>query len=516
MLRDLRRIRPDLCAAFLRELPRGRAGVLDRLRRAMSREALPAGPDDDPLGALPPSAPRDRFAAELAGSAANLALAFVAEQERRATFPQVGGVLDWAGEQARRDPGFSPLALFEQAVVEGHHQHPCCRTRTGMSADEVLRYAPEWAPLVPLAVVAVPRHRCRTAGGDMSALLRAQHRQVADAAAAVLPDPDQYLLLPVHPWQLEHVIRPRYSGAVVELPPEAGIPARPLMSLRTLAPAGNRLASHLKTAVDVQMTSAVRTVSAAAVHNGPALSALLAEVGARENFDGTFHVLAEQAAGCYVGPDGPVRSLAAVAREPAERHAAPGEVVMPVAALSARCPMSGRPLLTELTPDPEGWLARYCALAAAPVLTLLTRWGIALEAHGQNLLVVLRDGWPVRVLYRDFGGVRVSSRRLAERGIDPPPLAGDIPTDDCDELPTKVAASFVMNHLAELVPTLPGRPWHVVADAFRQVYRDLAGRDEAFLFGPRLPVKAVVSMRLADDPLADRWTWLPNPLVSRP
>ena len=50
--------------------------------------------------------------------------------------------------------------------------------------------------------------------------------------------------------------------------------ARPLMSLRTLAPLdGGR--PHLKTAVDVQMTSAVRTVSPAAVHNGPAVTALL-------------------------------------------------------------------------------------------------------------------------------------------------------------------------------------------------------------------------------------------------
>jgi hypothetical protein len=37
-------------------------------------------------------------------------------------------------------------------------------------------------------------------------------------------------------------------------------------------------------------------------------------------------------------------------------------------------------------------------LALPPMLTLLSR-GIALEAHGQNTLVVLRDGRPVRVLY---------------------------------------------------------------------------------------------------------------------
>src|SRR5205085_496725 len=60
------------------------------------------------------------------------------------------------------------------------------------------------------------------------------------------------------------------------------VAARPLMSLRTLALPGGW---HVKTAVDVQMASAVRTVSPAAVRNGPVVSALLGGLGSRAGID---------------------------------------------------------------------------------------------------------------------------------------------------------------------------------------------------------------------------------------
>ena len=68
---------------------------------------------------------------------------------------------------------------------------------------------------------------------------------------------------------------------------------------------------------------------------------------------------------------------------------------------------------------------------------------MALEAHGQNTLVVLRDGRPVRILYRDLGGVRVSPARLRAAGVEAPPLLGDLPSDDPDVLRTKLAAAAV-------------------------------------------------------------------------
>ncbi|HEY9474528.1 MAG TPA: IucA/IucC family protein [Mycobacteriales bacterium] len=460
-----------------------------------------------------------RLSDELADSVANLAMALVAGQHR--------------ADGRYLDPGSDPLPFFEQAVLEGHPLHPCCRTRSGMTPEDLLDCAPEWAPVVSLPVLAVRRDH-HSGRGDLTRLLCAEHPGLAAVARATLADPDRYALLPVHPWQLREVLLSRYADAfargTLTVLPQVGIEAHPLMSLRTLAPVGVGAACHLKTAMDVQMTSAVRTVSSAAVHNGPVLSVLLAEIDRREGgWGGRFALLAEPASGCYVDPEhGPSASLAALAREPADRHLWPREIPVPVAALSARSPAGDAPLVIEamrtVGVGAASWLDGYCRLLLPPLLTLLTRWGVALEAHGQNTLVVLRDGRPVRVLYRDLGGIRISPRRLARHGLTPV-LRGDLPVDDPDELRTKLIASLVSTQLAELVAVLAewtgtGRAalWGVVAAACRDACAELGGEPEAAadqraLLGDTLPTKAMLGMRLAAAPTADRWVFSPNPLA---
>src|SRR4029453_8049446 len=93
-----------------------------------------------------------------------------------------------------------------------------------------------------------------------------------------------------HPWQATRLTE-RYPWLT-----DAGEtgPVRPLMSLRTVAPLSG--GDHVKTAVDIQLTSAVRTVSPAAVHNGPRLSALLQQLTADLPLD----VFAETEAGAVI------------------------------------------------------------------------------------------------------------------------------------------------------------------------------------------------------------------------
>jgi siderophore synthetase component len=130
---------------------------------------------------------------------------------------------------------------------------------------------------------------------------------------------------------------------------------------------------------------------------------------------------------------------------------------------------------------------------------------------------VVRGGRLVRLLYRDFGGVRVSGRRLRASGVEPPALRGDIPSDDPEVLRTKVLSSAVCTVLGEVVGLL-GRAgmdedgaWSAVA----RVARALPGPDARHLFDDTLPVKAMTAMRLAAIPTADMWCRVPNPLAGR-
>ncbi|HMC09213.1 MAG TPA: IucA/IucC family protein [Actinomycetota bacterium] len=500
-----------------------------------------------------------RLADEIASSVANHALGLVGEswrRERWAGEPGSDNALRWAERRSAGGPGFSPLAVFEQAVADGHPLHPCARIRGGMTPEEILAYAPEWADEVPLGVVAVATTAfTEVSPGDrgMTALLRRRHPSAVDAAAAHLRgmgrDPAGYDLLPVHPWQLRRTLPRRYEAALGDhriVPiPGADVAGRPLLSLRTFADAADRRGPHWKTSVDVRLTTAVRTVSPEAVQNGPAVSAVLAGICRREpGFGKRFVALAELAGGSYrPPPDQPpdaAASLAAIARDSPERHTAAGEVALPAAALAARSPLTGRPLLADALeelgsrrrqPPPDAaasFLEAYCDCSLAPLLTLLSGWGIALEAHGENAVVVLRRGLPVRLLYRDFGGIRISRSRLARRGLTPPPLTGAVPTEDEEELRAKFLFPLLVTNLGQVVAALErvsgcdaGRLWEIVGRGCRAAYAALlrepdvraqAQRDEEALFGPTLPVKSMLRVQLSATPHVPQWVAVPNPL----
>jgi siderophore synthetase component len=522
-------IRPGLAQAYAAALPGARAAVLGRLWGALAREpiaglrpardgadlvihlaggrrfrgpamaaeqfavapphfalTLDAAPVDHPahlVAALGLPGAAGRLRAEVDDSVANLALA-------RANQPGPDGGHPALHRLAGADP-----VLAEQLVVDGHPLHPCCRTRMGLSAAESLGYAPEHRPVVGLAVVDVPPGRWLSTGAGL---------------------PPRLLL---HPWQRDHVLE-EYPGL---RPAGDTVPARPLLSLRTLAPVGEP-GWHVKTAVDVQMTSAVRTVSAAAVHNGPVLSALLARLATRVPGLG---ILGEVAAGAVLVDGEPCRSLAMVRRH-GPRPAA-GEVALPLAALTAPSPADGRPLAVEAVTlgyagRPAGFFSDLVHLLFPP-LTALLYLGVALEAHGQNMCVVLRRGRPARLLYRDLGGVRVSPRRLAGHGIEAPPLHGDLASDDPRALRTKLAAALLTTVVAELVAVLsreygtdPAGLWRIADAALGAAYAALpadAGADGAALREGPWPVKATTAMRLAHDPLEDQWAWLANPMAAR-
>jgi hypothetical protein len=469
---QLAELRPDLLDPFDAALPGARAAVMGRLLVACATEPLPrdvrtrlsypAGAataftepapglavtvdgtrtgDPAHLAALLwPGAP---LAGEIAGSVGNLALA-------RAANPHPPAV------PADPQPG-----QIEQLLVDGHPLHPCCRTRTGMTVADQLAYAPEHRTTFRLHRLRVPAGRWH---GDGEPVLLA------------------------HPWQAAR-LREQYRWLTDD--GQTG-PVRPLMSLRTVAPLDG--GPHIKTAVDVQMTSAVRTVSPAAVRNGPLLSALLTTLTADLPLD----VLAETSAGAVITGDGPDRRLAHLIRQPPP----PGAVPLGVLATT--------PSLLAALGDPYQIMKDLGVVFFAPLARLLER-GVALEAHGQNTLVLIHGTRIVRTLYRDLGGVRVHAGRLRTAGHETPPLIGDLPTGDDTELRTKLAAAALATVARQMITALdadPDRLWRIIADSLRGTTDTTA-----LLTGP-LPVKATTAMRLAADPLHDRWTHLPNPMAA--
>ncbi|OKK22160.1 iron transporter [Streptomyces sp. CB00455] len=488
---ELAVVRPELGTAYAAALGGARAAVLTRLWRALACEPLPwivgreagagglavllagggrlEGPAPDPyatgayveellldgkgyrqaarLVAALKVPHGEEFAAELDAGTASLALS-------RAGQPSPG-----------RDTAAAATWEWEQRVVDGHPYHPNCRYRPGFSVAEELAYAPEHRPVVRLGLVAVRARECLVTGGWPAAL--------RDGGR---------ILLPVHPWQAEHVL-----GRERARPGPAG---HPLMALRTFAPVAG--GPHVKTALSTRLTSSVRDISGYSIETAAAVSAFAQTLSQR--LEGRLHITRTLGAVTAHSPD-----LAAVLREPPETYAdaAAGERVVPVASL-ASLPQARSAV----------WRGAFARLALSVCLRVL-ELGVALEAHGQNLLVVLSPtGAPLRLVYRDLADIRISPARLARHGLPVPPLSGRLVTDEVPALRRKLFGSLLTGALAATAGS---------AGAFAEDLGVAAGLPatpdtEALLTGP-LPTKALTLMRLSPAVPGDQWAELANPLA---
>jgi staphyloferrin A synthase len=444
---------------------RADAIVAARLRDAAAREPLPgpaAGTSADELAAsLAAGSPHaERFTGEVAAAVRGTALALEAARPHPTDL--------WAGASAFHA---DPSVWFEQAVLLGHPTHPLARSRGELTDAEIRAYAPE--------------HGARFALGEyrFDTLLFDGPSEGSGTSG-----------LPVHPWQA----RRRGLGE----PDAVHHDAAPLMSLRTIS-IGD---VHVKTSVDLQLTSAVRQVSAAAMHNGPYLVNGLRAAAAHCGIT----LVPERAVSAVTADGEPDPRLAAIVR-PAP-HTLGHPRAIPLAALAEPCPSDGRPIAVALTGnDPEAWWAAFVAVALAP-LRLFNTTGVALEAHGQNTLASFTGDRAAGLVYRDFGGVRVPPEAW-------PDLIGDLPEPDPEARLTKLLAALFPTTLTAIVDafaawsdTDPSKWWAEVAHGVRDL--DLEPWIARAVLREPWPIKATTAMRLAERPTDDIWVRVDNPLAA--
>ncbi|MBV9314552.1 MAG: hypothetical protein JO100_12660 [Pseudonocardia sp.] len=522
---DLRRVRPELADPYRAALPAARVAVLARLWRGLCIDPLPritcrcqrgietvitlaggrrmVGPtrfwgfSEPPpdltisLDGHPYDHPAELLAALRWPEAARL--------EAEVAHSVAGLALARAGAASLGRPAIAfahqKLEAHEQSVVDGHRLHPCCRNRTGFRAEDHLAYGPEHRPVVALDLLAVPAGGCVVHGAWPDEL------RAADK-----------LLIPIHPWQSAHVLS-RHGLAPYAL---GALLARPLMALRTLAPIG--LPWQVKTALSTQLTSAVRDISGDSIRSSVAVSTFLREAFGR--LGGGLRLQSTRAAAAVLINGEPHPDLGVVLRDCLVADLRPDETVLPVGALTARPPNGGCPPLCALAAgEPVAWLADFVALAVPPLLTLLA-WGIALEAHEQNLLLVMAERRARRLVYRDLADIRICSTRLETAGLSCPAIPNRMRASSA-ELRAKLFATFFATTMAGLVTTLAKhadskRLWDAVEIGIRQTYASLphtpaTQADQWALLNDPIPTKPLTLMRL--NPSTALWAYQPNPFA---
>ncbi len=306
-----------------------------------------------------------------------------------------------AGRGRLTPAGYDSLAAFLD-----HPVYPTARCRFGLSEAELRGYAPEFAPEFRLRWAAAPAER--VVRGPGRAETEPWWPSFRDAG---LPEElaATHTLFPVHPLTAGTVRE--IPGVVVGATPY--LPVRPTLSMRTVevvAAAGPPV--HLKLPL---VTSTLglrnrRSIKPGTLHDGAAAERMLRAIAARERLPVE---LADEQAFAHAGHE----YLGWLLR----RHP-PGEIVT-VAALPAPAPGPGR-VIDELARryyggDTMALLREYLSVLLTWNVRLFVRYGVALEAHQQNLALVLGHG-PLRLLIKDNDGLLASPDALAAAGVPVP------------------------------------------------------------------------------------------------
>ncbi|WP_077963418.1 IucA/IucC family protein [Ensifer adhaerens] len=309
-----------------------------------------------------------------------------------------------------------PFSELEGALDEGHPYHPCYKARTGFSVADHAAYGPETGEAFQLVWLLIARKHLRQAlpcdeeafwqaelGEEIWSELRSKRQQRGVS-------PDAFGLLPLHPWQWRELRETRLAGwiaagEVLCLGP-AGDRYTATQSVRSLLNRDRPLASSIKLPLNIVNTSSRRILEPHSVCTAPVISRWIAGMVAGDPAFCERYPLTilQEFAGIIADGDGPLAGqVAAIWRENAEATLAPGEAVIPFNALMM-VEADGRAFADD-------WIRRFglmpfinrlIEVAVLPVWHLLVHHGLAVEAHGQNMLLVHRDGWPVRLILRDF------------------------------------------------------------------------------------------------------------------
>ncbi|MEU6422260.1 IucA/IucC family protein [Streptomyces spiralis] len=422
---------------------------------------------------------------------------------------------------------------IETGMTEGHPCFVANNGRLGFGVHEYLSYAPETAS--PVRLVWLAAHRSRAAftagaGIEYESFLRAELgeetiRRFHGVLTGQGLDPADYLLIPVHPWQWWNKLSVTFAAEVARRRlvclGEGDDEYLAQQSVRTFFNASRPEKHYVKTALSVLNMGFMRGLSAAYMEATPAINDWLA--GLIENdpvLKATgLSVIRERAAVGYrhreyeqaTDRSSPYRKmLAALWRESPVPTLHDGETLATMASLlhvdhegasfaGALIERSGLP--------PTQWLRHYLRAYLTPILHSFYAHDLVFMPHGENVVLVLRDGVVRRAVFKDI------AEEIAVMDPDavlPPEVSRirvRVPEDhkllsvftdvfDC-------FFRFLAAHLAAEEILEEDAFWRTVAEVVREYQEsvpELAGRFRRYdLFAPEFALSCLNRLQLRDN-----------------
>lgn len=420
-------------------------------------------------------------------------------------------------EKLKTNNDIDDVLYSESLIFEGHPTHPLTKTKLPLSMEEVRTYSPEFEKIINLKVMLIHNEyvNVTTILDHSQFILNEVIPEYLDELHTFMNDRERllkdYKVILVHPWQYEHTIRNKFKEWLqnhILISTPFHVPSKATSSFRTMSLINHPY--HVKLPVNVQATSAVRTVSPETTIDGPKLSqALHRELNQYTQLD-----VALEPYGLFAKTDSDdARQLACIIRE--KPFIKNDGILLVTGAL-----VNKNVVDNEITVDSylkwmnddinqhtiHQFMRNYTRQLVTPLLALIQDYGIALEAHMQNTLVHLGPKYQIQFIVRDLGGSRIDIKTLSQRLKHIEVENKSLLADSIEEVIMKFQHAVVQNQLAELIFHFKKYEFIKEEELFNIIQEEIevaindtkphADTLRKVLFGPTITVKALLKMRM--------------------
>ncbi|MBA1353488.1 siderophore synthetase [Staphylococcus cohnii] len=466
-----------------------------------------------------------RLTAELQSSREGLAMSYEHFNNRQSNIrdslnfsrmPITINFFTWL-QHMKEDNDVNDLIYSESLVVEGHPTHPLTKTKLPLTNEEVKLYAPEFEKIIPLKIMLIHKQFCMATAmeDDEQYIINQVIPEYKVKIKAFLDSHDldlaDYRIIFVHPWQYENVI-PQQFGHWIETQRLVATPfdleSKATLSFRTMELLNKPF--HVKLPINVQATSAVRTVSAVTTVDGPKLSYEL------QDMMDVYPQLkvALEPYGIYADTDEDIaRQLACIVRY--QPQISNTGLTIVTGSLVNRNPVDNQIIVDsyiewlglKLTKETiKKFISNYALTLIKPLIAYIQDYGVALEAHMQNTIVNLNHDFKMKFMIRDLGGSRIDLDTLKAQLPNINVTNKSLIVENIEAVIAKFQHAVIQNQISELIhhfTQYDGIEADELFDLVREAVEQSIDSKKAHahilrqtLFGAKINVKALLRMRM--------------------
>lgn len=326
-----------------------------------------------------------------------------------------------------------PLSFIdsEQSLVIGHQLHPVAKSREGFSSIDLQTYSPETAGRFQLHYFAADMalvHQDSALEKTSVELIKQQLKQELEAAdhdgattALIrLLNDDEIALIPVHPWQAGYLrgqaqVKALEANRQLTYLGPIGADFTATTSIRTVF--NEDCPFMYKLSLNVRITNSERVnksweldrvVESARMMQLPVAEEIRKSAPAFE--------IVDEPAYLSINVDGKVLDGFSCIFRDGRSFIDPSRDISAVTTLVQDNPLGGPSRLANIiqklserenkpvTEVAMQWFDRYVTVSIESLMKLFIDWGLCFEPHGQNTMIELKDGYPVRCFCRDGQG----------------------------------------------------------------------------------------------------------------